>query len=49
MQCDRLKFKTACQDHQAGESVFLKKTIEWREWVLNRDHVDHKHGARTVL
>ena len=30
------------------KSVFLKDTIEWREWVLNRDHVDDKLGALTT-
>ena len=23
----------------------MKDTTEWREWVLNRDHVDHNHRA----
>ena len=37
--------------HQAGESVksvFPKDTTEWHEWVLNQDHVDHKHGTLTT-
>ena len=29
-------------------SVFPKNTTEWREWVSNRDHVVHKHGALTT-
>ena len=27
---------------------FPKNTIDWRDWVLNRDHFDHKHGALTT-
>ena len=27
------------------ESVFLKDKPEWREYVLNRDHIDHNHAA----
>ena len=30
------------------ESVFPKHITEWREWVLNRDYVDHEHGALTT-
>ena len=29
-------------------SVFPKDTTERREWVLNRDHVGHEHGALTT-
>ena len=27
------------------ESVFLKDTTDWCEYVLNRDHIDHNHNA----
>ena len=33
---------------KAPLSVFLKDTTEWREWVLNRDHVGDEHGALTT-
>ena len=26
-------------------NVFLNDTTEWREYVLNRDHIDHTHDA----
>ena len=29
-------------------SVFPKDTTKWREYILNGDHVDHKHGALTT-
>ena len=30
------------------QSVFPKDTTEWREWVLNQDHVGYKPGALTA-
>ena len=30
------------------QSVFLKDTTEWREWLLNRDRVGHEPGALTT-
>ena len=44
----RLKFRTACQDRQAWQSainVCPKDTAEWREEVLNRNHVNHNYSA----
>ena len=39
--------KTAEQDKEP-KIVFPKDTTEWREWFLNRDHVDYKLGALTT-
>ena len=33
---------------KAPLSVFPKDTTEWREYILNRDHVDHNYGALTL-
>ena len=46
-----LLFRTACQDHQAGECAvkgLSQRPTELRKWVLNRDRVDHEPGAITT-
>ena len=46
-----MKFRTTCQDHQAGKST-LKYLSQGHNRMarvgFERDHVDHLHGTLTI-